>query len=132
MAEEKPGGAGATEGPATGRTDTPAAEGTGASRTGVVDRITEAALKAADLALGAADYALDAARRLSTQLAGQGTRRRQEIGRRLNLLADRGRRLRLATQSNLDRLGTLLVTRADIERLEARISALEKAARGES
>ncbi|MDI6825381.1 MAG: hypothetical protein QME93_06620 [Bacillota bacterium] len=96
------------------------------------ESISEAALKAADLALGAADYALEAARKLTGQLTGRGGQRRQEVTRRLSELAERGRRLRLATRADLEQLGTRLATRADIERLEARIAALEKAARKES
>lgn len=83
------------------------------------DSIAETARKAADLALGAADYALEAARKLTDQFTGRGGQRRHEVTRHLNRLAERGRRLRLAT-------------RADLEQLEARIAALEKAARKES
>ncbi|MDI6895221.1 MAG: hypothetical protein AB1503_02870 [Bacillota bacterium] len=96
------------------------------------ESISEAALKAADLALGAADYALEAARKLTGQLTGRGGQHRQEVTRRLERLAERGRRLRLATRADLEQLGTRLATRADLERLEARIAALEKAARKES
>jgi len=104
------------------------------------ESISEAARKAADLALGAADYALEAARKLTAELTGRGGQRRQEVTRRLERLAERGRRLRLATRADLEQLGTRLATRADIEqlraglatradleRLEARIAALEKA-----
>lgn len=80
---------------------------------------SEAILKAADLALGAADYALETARKLTDRVMGRGEKRRQEVTGRLNQLAERGRRLRP-------------VTRADLERLEARIAALEKTAGKES
>jgi BMFP domain-containing protein YqiC len=96
------------------------------------ESMSEAARKAADLALGAADYALEAARKLTGQLAGRGGQRRREVVRRLERLAERGRRLRLATRADVEQLGTRLATRADIERLEARIAALEKALGKES
>lgn len=109
------------------------------------ESISEAARKAADLALGAADYALEAARKLTDQLTDRGGQRRQEVTGRLNRLAERGRRLRLATRADLEQLEarlatradleqlrTGLPTRADLERLETRIAALEKALRKES
>ncbi|MBC7338998.1 MAG: hypothetical protein H5U04_03950 [Firmicutes bacterium] len=96
------------------------------------ESISEAARKAADLALGAADYALEAARKLTDQLTDRGGQRRQEVTGRLNRLAERGRRLRLATRADLEQLRAGLPTRADLERLETRIAALEKALRKES
>lgn len=95
-------------------------------------KMATAALKAVDVALGVADYALEAAQNLTRQLARQGRHRREELVRRLDSLAERGNRLRVATRDDLERLRLRLATQADIERLEARVAALEKATQGES
>ena len=89
---------------------------------------TAAVFEVVDLALGLADCALGASRKLGRELAHRGAGRREKIAAVLTSLAKPGR-FQLATRADQDRLG--LAGRAESERLEARVDALEKAVRGQ-
>ena len=76
-------------------------------------------LGAIDLALGLADYATESAQKLARQWMERGGKRREMLTGRLQELTRRGSRLRLAT-------------REDIDRLSARLAALERTSHQES